>query len=620
LAQDCRRRSREGRAAMGGACDASPKGEAAPVSAAAPASEEARLTIVHITDVYGLENFPHLRTFLQRKKRENPNTVSMLTGDFLAPYLLSSIDKGVAMMDMIVRTPIDILTWGNHEADIAHEEVCKRVQEFHRAGGVWVNSNMQEHEMMHLQKPYEVLKVRSADGKQERKVGLAAVLSNDPSLYKKFKSPGAFNGAKIECPWETLRRYQKVLEEEVKCDLVLPLQHLYEFEDEVTCKDFDFPVILSGHDHHRVNREISGTRLLKPGSDGHYATVLDISWESAESTAPSISWEFVKLQDFPPDAEMVRAMEAHYSPLMRIRNTELFPVADRFRPLTSIGSRGQVTTMGSFICTLGREAVNTNKLRRSCDFCMIRGGHICGERDYPRDSIFSLEDLKNVNTDAVALGVVELPGEVIVRGVQSTRGQVSRLFVQYDDSVAEEGGAIVRLAGAPVEPGRLYRVATTPTTIRDIAAFAEYFQEHGSPGDEEFAPLDAELLGHCARGVWRRIVNLCRPERKGGAANVGAVDLDGDGVVSKEEIQAAMRQLGMRVDGEEFTLADLIVSAGDLNEDGQVSTEDLEAEAARLFVRSRSVSAASKELGARSRSVSEEDREEKLRLQVVVGG
>ena len=80
-----------------------------------------------------------------------------------------------------------------------------------------------------------------------------AVLSDDPSLYKKFASPGAFDGAKIECPWETLRTYQKRLEGE-GCDLVIPLQHLYEHEDQRTLEEFDFPVVLSGHDHHKVRQ------------------------------------------------------------------------------------------------------------------------------------------------------------------------------------------------------------------------------------------------------------------------------------------------------------------------------------------------------------------------------
>ena len=39
--------------------------------------------------------------------------------------------------------------------------------------------------------------------------------------------------------------------------MVLPLQHLYCPDDHKTCREFDFPVIMSGHDHHRVD-EVHG--------------------------------------------------------------------------------------------------------------------------------------------------------------------------------------------------------------------------------------------------------------------------------------------------------------------------------------------------------------------------
>ena len=62
-----------------------------------PSPTAARLTVVQVTDVYTLENFPRLKTLLHDVRQTNPTTISMLTGDFLAPYLLSSIDKGHGM-------------------------------------------------------------------------------------------------------------------------------------------------------------------------------------------------------------------------------------------------------------------------------------------------------------------------------------------------------------------------------------------------------------------------------------------------------------------------------------------------------------------------------------------
>ncbi|KAJ1618213.1 Metallo-dependent phosphatase-like protein [Pavlovales sp. CCMP2436] len=176
-----------------------------------PDPSEARLTIIQVTDVYTLQNFHALKSLIAERKAANPpgSVVSVLTGDFLAPYLLSSVDKGAGMMNALGKTPIDYLTWGNHEADISHQTVCKHVRDFL---GSWLNTNMQDHEAMADQKTFDIIEVTSADGTHTRRVGLVAVLSDDPALYASFKSPGAFGGATIRCPWETLREYKALLE------------------------------------------------------------------------------------------------------------------------------------------------------------------------------------------------------------------------------------------------------------------------------------------------------------------------------------------------------------------------------------------------------------------------
>merc|ERR1711970_996900 len=109
---------------------------------------------------------------------------------------------------------------------------------------------------------------------------MIGVLSSSPALYNtKLKEDG--------------------------CDMVLPLCHLYEFQDERTCEEFDFPVVLSGHDHHRVDRIVNGTRLLKPGMDGHYAVVLDLFWDSADSdSTPRIEASTLAVADYEPDTEL----------------------------------------------------------------------------------------------------------------------------------------------------------------------------------------------------------------------------------------------------------------------------------------------------------------------------
>ena len=75
------------------------------------------LRIVGVTDVYKLDNFPSLRTLILEQRADNRRgpTISMLTGDFLAPYLLSSIDKGRGMMTMLNKTCV---------APVCSRELC----------------------------------------------------------------------------------------------------------------------------------------------------------------------------------------------------------------------------------------------------------------------------------------------------------------------------------------------------------------------------------------------------------------------------------------------------------------------------------------------------------------
>ena len=125
------------------------------------------------------------------------------------------------MMSMLNKTPIDYVIWGNHEHDMAHEDVMNREKEYQ---GVWINSNMTSHQSfekstcqvkdemleksdIHLifsrsQVDHAILDLTSPDGSHSRRLGMVGVLSNTPELYK----PGAFGGATIEDPWECMDR------------------------------------------------------------------------------------------------------------------------------------------------------------------------------------------------------------------------------------------------------------------------------------------------------------------------------------------------------------------------------------------------------------------------------
>ncbi|CAJ1347579.1 unnamed protein product [Effrenium voratum] len=519
-------------------------------------SSSCTLRIVQITDVYVLDNFPSLRTLIKEKtleleRRCGGQTISMLTGDFLAPYLLSSIDMGIGMMKMCNGTPIDYLTWGNHEDDIPHKEVMKREREY---TGVWINTNMQSHESFKdstCQVAQEVIQIASRDGTNKRKVGLMGVLSNSPSLYR----PGAFGGAKIEDPWETMATYKKKLEQKKACDVVVPLCHLYEPQDERTCREFDFPVILSGHDHHVVDRMVEGTRLLKPGQDGIKAVILDLSWPNAGASSPVIEYEIVNVCDWPPDEGLKKVAEDAYKVLDPLRRTELARVPSSYRPLTSVQSRGQRVSMGTFLLSRIRDALNMDMPlgEKYVDCALLKGGNIRGGREYSDDDHINLEVLQTEIEEAKQILVIPVPGSVLRVGLRETFGAPNPGWMQYDDEVElDEEGYVVRIAGEPLDPKRKYKVASIVDfwRKRDAPSIGQYFEDHPEelPELDGGRPVHSLLLNFFAMQLWARIwkelgLNICSGDENLSAEAFKALDADGDGTVSKADLKLRLAKV-----------------------------------------------------------------------------
>lgn len=374
---------------------------------------------------------------------------------------------------------------------------------------------MPGHEAMDAQVPYRIVEVKSEDGEVVKKIGLVAVLSNDPKLYAHFPKPGAFGGAKIEDPWETLAYYKRHLEDECGCDLVIPLEHLYIPENKKTCEEFDFPVILSGHDHHRIDTVINGTRLIKPGMDGEHCTVLEVVFKKGDAK-PKIRSTFVDVTKWTPNVELKVQTDRAYDVLLPLRNTELAGILPQYEPLSSKDARSSVCTMGKLVCSLLKSALDQTQ-KTPIDAVVLMGGNIRGGEDYEDGSFFSLEMLEaEIKSDEV-IGIVEVPGEVLAKGIEYTHveGVPRPGWFQYDDGVVElkcEDGVhyrVTHVGGRPLDPTKMYRIATkiSDLTNGQSMPLKEYFTAHPEsfPSKGDYVNIQSELMSFFARCLWRKL-------------------------------------------------------------------------------------------------------------------
>jgi 2',3'-cyclic-nucleotide 2'-phosphodiesterase (5'-nucleotidase family) len=326
--------------------------------------------------------------------------------------------------------------------------------------------------------PYEVITVTSPDGSRTHKIGFVATLSNDPKLYSHFKEP-AFGGANIEDPWDTLAHYKQILENEHGCDLVIPLEHMYVHENTKTTEiykdDRSIPLILSGHDHHRIDQVINNTRLIKPGMDGVTAAVIEIVFDRDNNQNPKIRSSFVETNTFEPCPTLKAKTDKAYDVLLPLKNTQLASILPQFLPLTSKNARGSTCTMGKLICSMLKQALWQSYYKgedcnnsKKIDAVILMGGNIRGNEDYPEDAFFSLETLEaEIKPDEV-IGFVDIPGHVLAAGIEYTHsGDPRPGWFQYDDGVTQEPGTnrVLTVGGKPLEPHRVYRVATK---IKDL--------------------------------------------------------------------------------------------------------------------------------------------------------
>ena len=135
------------------------------------------LTLVAVNDVYGLEHLPKLRTLVDAvtAERAGGTVITTLAGDFLSPSVLSSLDRGRGMVQVLNAVGINYACLGNHEADVGLKALRKRLGEF---DATLINSNV----------PGAVdgapaTAVVSLPG--GKRVGLLGLLTSEPGVFRK---------------------------------------------------------------------------------------------------------------------------------------------------------------------------------------------------------------------------------------------------------------------------------------------------------------------------------------------------------------------------------------------------------------------------------------------------
>jgi 2',3'-cyclic-nucleotide 2'-phosphodiesterase (5'-nucleotidase family) len=437
-------------------------------------AQSVKVTLLQVNDVYeitpvrGKGGLAELSTLLKLERSMNPNTVTVVAGDFLSPSIMSGLTKGAQMIELFNALGVDLVTFGNHEFDFGPDVTQARIKESRFA---WLGANVVDQDG----KPWGGAVATTTKRVGDVTVGFLGVVTEEA---RRLSSPG--EGITFLPPAEAAKAAVAALRRD-GAQVIVALTHLDIADDRALARAVPgIDVILGGHDHDPLTWYEGGTLIHKAGSDAHYLAAIDLDIRATEregrrNVAVTSQWRMWANVDVKPDPEIAAVVKKYTDRL----DQEIGQVIGR--TTTELDSRAATVRSGE--ARIGNLIADAIRERLGTDVAVTNGGGIRANRVLAANSEIARKDvLADLPFGNLAV-VVEIAGadlrealEVGLSQVENRAGrfpQVSGLRIEYDPAAAP-GQRITRIAvgEAALDPTRRYRLATSDYMARGGDGYA----------------------------------------------------------------------------------------------------------------------------------------------------
>jgi 5'-nucleotidase / UDP-sugar diphosphatase len=429
------------------------------------AAETVTFRFVQTNDIDRMEEhdgrggFARLAAVVKAERTEGP-TFFVHSGDTLSPSLLSGIDKGTHIIDILNHMGVDVMTPGNHEFDFGADVFRTRIGE---ATFPVVTSNVRE--------PGGAQPANTADEKlvevEGVKIGFYGLTTAETP---EVSSPGDMTFAD---EIDTARAKQASLKEQ-GADFVVAVVHSGVGEDMELARESLADLVLSGHDEHLLAFYNGRSVLTESESQADHVVVTTITLDkTVEDGKTEVSWtpdfEIVDTLNVEPDPDIAAIVKGYEEKLDKELKVE---IGTTETPLDSRRAtvRGQEAAIGNLIADAMREAVGA-------DVAITNGGGIRADREYPAGSKLTRADIFAELPFGNKTVKLEVTGQIILDALENGFSQVEKgtgrfphmsgMAVEVDLSrPAGERVESVRVGGEPLDPARTYTLATNDFMAR----------------------------------------------------------------------------------------------------------------------------------------------------------
>ena len=395
---------------------------------AAQEPQTVSVTMIGVNDIDKIDmedrgGFARLAAAIKAERAANENVVVLHAGDSISPSLLSGIDQGAHIIELLDAVGIDVLVPGNHEFDFGPDVFRARMGELDVAK---VAANLREPGGAQIEGFTDTLTLEFGPVT----IGVVGLTSDDA---KEKSSPGDLEFADLV---ETLEREGEALREG-GADAVVALAHASMVEDRELIESGAADIVFSGDDHILTMYYDGDTAMVEAREQAEYLPVVEVTFtiegEGAEREVDTdMSFRVIDTADHEPDSQVQAMLDGYEAQLDEELNVEI-GTATTALDSRRASVRSQETAMGNLIADAMREAAGA-------DIAITNGGGIRGDKEYPAGTVLTRRDVLS-----------ELPFGNKTVAYELTGAQVRALLENGYSAIEDRAGKFAHVSGLTVE-------------------------------------------------------------------------------------------------------------------------------------------------------------------------
>jgi 2',3'-cyclic-nucleotide 2'-phosphodiesterase (5'-nucleotidase family) len=432
------------------------------------------ITFVLVNDIYLMNEetgpdgrkrggFPRLAAVVKaeraRAAQSGRRVIFAHAGDTLSPSLMSGIDQGYHIVDLINMIAPDIFVPGNHEFDFGTEVFFRRMRE--------------------AKFPVYACNMRKSDGGaiaefKDRaiidiggiKVGFTgAALTETPRL----SNSGDLKFAPLV---PSVEQQVKALRGE-GAEFVVAVVHAGRGDDLLMLANQSADLILSGHDHDLFIDYDGRCAIVESSHDAKAVTMIDVTITPPGQPGRAAIWtpnfRVVDTADVEPDPQMLAAVQAYEKELSREFDVAVATTA------IELDSRNAAVRLGE--AAIGNVYADALRETTHSDIGLMNGGGLRGNKVYAAGGPVTRRDVLAELPFGNKVSILLVTGRDVRAAIENGLGrlpeasgrfpQVSGMTVQADMTRPSGRRVIaIKVGGAPLDDGKTYRLATNDFMAR----------------------------------------------------------------------------------------------------------------------------------------------------------